>query len=204
MKRTRYAVILALPAALTFFSIAGLGCAARSRTQKPPTGDAAAERIPPKLSTDEAESGLRLPGQNRFLPSEDPRNGEGGRSGAGAGASGGAVAAAGAVAVPSAPRESAGDPAAKLLPPPVPPEGVRYRVQVFASSSSYPAYSMRDEVAGIVEEPVYVEQEEEIWKVRLGDLKSREDADALRRRMRGLGYEDAFIVEVRGAEGRER
>jgi len=213
-----------LAAVAVLIGAAGAGCAGHRRTHAPPSTDVTTESTrkiepPPKASGSE----IHLPGQNRTLPSEDPRNRP--RSGApempvlntpgGASASrspapaSAAQSSASTGTPPVAKAEDtpdsrpvgggpSGDPAARLLPPPVPAGEVRFRVQVFASTNSFSAFSMRDETARTVGEPVYVEQEGGMWKVRLGDCKSLQEAQALRRRVKGLGYDDAFVLEVRG------
>jgi|GEM_PF-5076244 len=211
-----------LAAVAVLIGAAGAGCAGHRRTHAPPSTDATGESTrkvepPPNVSGSE----IHLPGQNRMLPSEDPRNRP--RSGApempvlnppgGASASQSPASAAQSSASTRTPPVAkaedtpdpcpvvggpSGDPAARLLPPPVPAGEVRFRVQVFASTNSLSAFSMRDETARTVAEPVYVEQEGGIWKVRLGDCKSLQEAHALRRRVKGLGYDDAFVLEVRG------
>ena len=45
---------------------------------------------------------------------------------------------------------------------------------------------------------VYLEAEREIWRVQVGNEEERSEAQPLRRRLIGLGYEDAFIVESKG------
>jgi hypothetical protein len=83
-------------------------------------------------------------------------------------------------------------------PPPVPPGATRYRVQVLASTFPEAALRLREELAEIVVEGVYVKAERGVWRVQVGDEKERASAQSLRRRLIGLGYEDAFIVESKG------
>jgi hypothetical protein len=82
-------------------------------------------------------------------------------------------------------------------PPPVPRGDIRFRVQILASVAFNTALRVRDELSKTFEEPVYLEREQEIWKVRVGDLRDRATADGIRRRLVGLGYDDAFVVEAR-------
>jgi hypothetical protein len=100
-----------------------------------------------------------------------------------------------------APREPAAAKAPGELsdfgPPPVPRGDVRFRVQILASVAFNTALRVRDELSKTFEEPVYLEREQEIWKVRVGDLRDRATADGIRRRLVGLGYDDAFVVEAR-------
>lgn len=139
------------------------------------------------------EDDVKVPGQDRSYPSEDPRN----RPQSNAPALPGSVPPpAGQPAEPSA--RKAPRPAADFAPPTVPAGVSRFRVQVFASVSLQTALKTREEVAGVVEEPVFLEREQEVWKVRVGDLSERVAADGIRRRLMGLGYDDAFVVEARG------
>ena len=71
-------------------------------------------------------------------------------------------------------------------------------MQVLASAVPANAYRVRGELQETLGTAVYVEQEQGILKVRTGDFRDRSDADTLRRRLFGLGYEDAFVVECRG------
>ena len=176
-------------AALTVPLILGLGCASRrgSTDSRPMPDVTMTERQAGE--PDSARAGkpdrIRLPGQDRLLPSEDPRN----------------RPQPGVVPPMTVEQEGPGkpiDPAAQFLPPPIPPGESRFRVQVLASTMSLPSFRMREELAAQIPEPVFVEQERGIWKVRVGDLKDREQAEALRRRMLGLGYDDAFVVALRG------
>lgn len=94
--------------------------------------------------------------------------------------------------------EQISPPSGDFAPPLVPKGSSRFRVQVLAIAALKSALAAREEVAKVVEEPVYVEPEQQIWKVRVGDLPDRQAADTLRRRLVGLGYEDAFVIEARG------
>lgn len=224
------------------------GCGGRSRTTPPPAVDVtrqAEARKPAKRSEPPAVRGddVKVPGQDRFYPSEDPRNrpqsnapalpgsaprpaGEtsataapavegapaveaksGAQVGQGANAEPGAQTEPGGSGTPATP--PAGQPAepstrkapraaADFAPPTVPAGESRFRVQVFASVSLQTALKTREEVAGVVDEPVFLEREQEVWKVRVGDLSERVAADGIRRRLMGLGYDDAFVVEARG------
>lgn len=141
-----------------------------------------------KQSQGERQEGIALPGQDRILPSEDPQN---------------------------QPREGSPQkvrmdvrpmyepppeisPKNPFPPPPIPLGETRYRVQVLASTYLKNALSLREELVGSVGEEVFLEVEREIWKVQVGDETSSSGAQSLRRRLIGLGYEDAFIVESNG------
>jgi cell division septation protein DedD len=71
-----------------------------------------------------------------------------------------------------------------------------YRVQLFASSSEAVARQRADEFARVFAEPVYLDYEGLLYKVRVGDFVSRDEAEALRRRVAEAGYDGAFVVET--------
>ena len=194
------------------------GCGGRARTTPPPATDVAkpaekAGEADEKPGAPGVVEEISLPGQDRYYPSEDPRNRP--RSG-GSGLTPSPVPkAAPASASPSVPGarpqeqptgSGYGDlelkqlppAAADVAPPPVPKGESRFRVQVLASAVLNTAMNVRKEVSEAVDEPVFVEWEREIWKVRVGDLPDRVEADAVRRHLMGLGYDDAFVVEARG------
>lgn len=134
------------------------------------------------------DGGVTLPGQNRFLPSEDPRNqpdGEKPKS-----------TRIDARPMYEPPREV--EPENPFPSPPVPPGETRFRVQVLASTFPDNALRLREELAAIFGEVIYIEAERGIWKVQVGQEERRSGAQSLRRRLIGLGYEDAFIVECNG------
>lgn len=159
-----------------------------------------------------------LPGQNRTMPSATV--GGGGQAAAvgpadtpagnprGAPATEPAVeAAAGrsretmAARVPQAAQARGADPladASRFDPPAIPAGETRYRIQVLALTRSLTAYSVRQEVEQLVGHPTYLEREGEIWKVRVGHFSGKDEAETVRRRLRGLGYSDAFLVTLRG------
>jgi hypothetical protein len=193
--------------------LAAAGCAGRGRgTPRPDVGaqgedgHRAAPATGVAADPGSRESGDRgreqqaetviLPGQNRWLPSQDPRN----QAGSGELAPEDENSATPAP-VPPPPEPVKADPqasASSFTPPPIPPGEDRFRVQVLASAVSINAYRVRGELEETLGQPVYVEQEQGILKVRAGDFRDRVDADTLRRRLFGLGYGDAFVVESRG------
>jgi hypothetical protein len=156
---------------------ASSGCAGR-RVPPPAVGDTA-ESQKDRLSPRDARE-IRLPGQNRHLPSQDPNNAPinkrtriGGRT---KGPSGGATSTARSVA-----------------PPPVPLGQTRYRVQVLATLDHDKAVTHRDRLQDHLGVPVYVDREQGVWKVRVGNERDRVAADALRLRLVQIGYKDAFV-----------
>ena len=72
--------------------------------------------------------------------------------------------------------------------------GPGYRVQVFATGNREAAQSFKGEIEGRLDVRAYVELVDGIFKVRVGDCRSRPDAENLLQRCRGAGYTDAWIV----------
>jgi len=75
-----------------------------------------------------------------------------------------------------------------------------FRVQLFATTDPALAQARAAELRELFEEEVYVESEGLLYKVRVGDCLSRDEASELRRRALGLGLEGAFIVDARVRE----
>jgi len=70
-----------------------------------------------------------------------------------------------------------------------------YRVQVIAVSTKTGADKVADEVRSkLPGEKIYVEKIGDYWKVRVGDCSTRSSAEALRDKLRSLGYSDAWVV----------
>ncbi len=166
------------------------GCAGRGKVSRPPAvveeqrpaQPQSRERAEP---VKEGESTLRLPGQNRLMPSE--------MSGARGPAPETALPRPAASDAPAAP-----DPEEEYAPPPVPIGQARYRVQIFATATRAGAMRLRDEMTRTLAASVYVEHEPGIWKVRVGNYVDRSEAESMRRRIAGLGHGDCFVVEVLG------
>lgn len=138
-----------------------------------------------KRSESEQGEGITLPGQDRHLPSEDPRNQPGQARQTRVSTSGRRVYEPPAEVMPDNPFPA----------PPIPAGGRRYRVQVLASTFLDNAVRLREELVASFGEEVYLEAERGVWRVQVGDEEQRAIAESLRRRLLGLGYEDAFVVE---------
>jgi len=72
-----------------------------------------------------------------------------------------------------------------------------FRVQVFASGAEDVAASARAAAASRLGVMAYVELVDGLYKVRVGDCKTREQAQALLARCQDSYYTDAWIVECR-------
>jgi cell division septation protein DedD len=70
-----------------------------------------------------------------------------------------------------------------------------WRIQVFASSSMSNADAISRKARQRFTEPVYVEFDPPLYKVRVGDFLSKEDARHMANRAKAEGY-DAWVVEA--------
>ena len=72
-----------------------------------------------------------------------------------------------------------------------------YRVQIFASWSNENAERIANEARmKFPNEKIYVEYIPPLYRVRVGDCKTRAEAESLRDVARSSGYSDAFIVQT--------
>lgn len=69
-----------------------------------------------------------------------------------------------------------------------------YRIQLFASSAEDAARSVKEAAEVRLSVPAYVEFIDGIYKVRVGDCPTREDAERLLATCRQAGYRDAWIT----------
>jgi len=71
-----------------------------------------------------------------------------------------------------------------------------YRVQIFASSERDRAEAAAAEARRRFTEPVYVEYEAPLYKVRVGDCATRHEADTLKEKAGTQGYDGAWVAET--------
>ncbi len=71
-----------------------------------------------------------------------------------------------------------------------------YRVQIFATADEVRAKQVASEARSRFAEPVYVQYEVPLYKVRVGDCVTRGEVDALKERAVALGYDGAWIAET--------
>ena len=74
--------------------------------------------------------------------------------------------------------------------------GPGYRVQVFASGERDAARTFEMEVEVRMGVATYLEHLDGMYKVRVGDCRTREQAEELRDQCRRAGYTDAWIVST--------
>lgn len=72
-----------------------------------------------------------------------------------------------------------------------------FRIQVFATGNEETAEAVREAGERKLGVPVYTELVDGLYKVRVGDCRTREEAEALLKRCKDSGYGDAWIVEAR-------
>ena len=71
-----------------------------------------------------------------------------------------------------------------------------YRVQISALSTKEAALEEATKAANMLNVPGYIEHVGGLWKVRMGNSKTRQEAETLRDYARNKGYSDAWIVET--------
>ncbi len=71
-----------------------------------------------------------------------------------------------------------------------------YRVQIGAFTYEEGANRMKMRAESELNQKVYVDFIEGMYKVRVGDFLTREDAEAYRDKLIGMGYNGAFLVET--------
>jgi len=89
---------------------------------------------------------------------------------------------------------------AEVPPPPPAAQAPGYRVQIgafrFETGEWGGAQQRASEARMRFTEPIYVQVEAGLYKVRVGDCVTRNDAEILKTKAIGLGYTDAFIIET--------
>ena len=76
-----------------------------------------------------------------------------------------------------------------------------YRVQFFATKYPDEASQVAETVGGMVSEKTYIEYKTPYYWVRAGDCQTKEEADRLLRKIKRLGYQESWVVEVEGQPG---
>jgi hypothetical protein len=108
------------------------------------------------------------------------------------------------VEVPVAPdrieAEEAEAPVDTTSPPAATPAAVHidgFRVQIFASASKEAAEGARRTALERTRRAAYVEYVDGLYKVRMGNCRTREEAEKLLKELREHHYKDAWIVETK-------
>jgi hypothetical protein len=105
---------------------------------------------------------------------------------------------------------SAGDlPALEVLPPPgTAPVGgaagaadeARFRIQILASSQIDMARREKVNAEKVIGRPVFMASDQSLYKLYVGDFKTRAEAEAALPEVRKLGYKDAWVVNAKVAQ----
>ena len=74
--------------------------------------------------------------------------------------------------------------------------GAGFRVQIFASSSLEKAEAVAKQARSVFSERVYVEYSAPLYRVRVGDFSTKEQALELKERAVQAGYEGAWVAAV--------
>jgi hypothetical protein len=74
------------------------------------------------------------------------------------------------------------------------------RVEAFVSPDKARAESKVRELIVLVKHPVYLLEEGPQWKVQAGDFYNRENAEAFKKELQSMGYNDAQVVAVKAEE----
>ena len=73
-------------------------------------------------------------------------------------------------------------------------KGAGFRVQIFATGDRHRAEQFKTEAAARLNVGAYIQHVDDIYKVHVGDCRSREEAERLRLKCQAMGYKDAWIV----------
>ncbi|HID10684.1 MAG TPA: SPOR domain-containing protein [Candidatus Latescibacteria bacterium] len=76
-------------------------------------------------------------------------------------------------------------------------EVLGWQVQIFATTDYERASAVREEAKTLFGVPVYLRFEPPYYKVRVGECRTRAEAEALRKQAIRLGYTSAFPVRTR-------
>jgi|GEM_PF-1502731 len=71
-----------------------------------------------------------------------------------------------------------------------------FRVQIYATRDVEKARRVAESAKSLFGEQTYIEFQEPLYKVRLGDYRRREGAKIMRHRVASSGFEDAWIIQT--------
>jgi hypothetical protein len=76
------------------------------------------------------------------------------------------------------------------------PEKV-YRVQFFATKYPEEAKQVASLVEGQLSQKTYIDYKVPYYWVKVGDCETKEEADSLLEKIKGLGYRESWVVEIK-------
>jgi cell division septation protein DedD len=89
----------------------------------------------------------------------------------------------------------------KNIPPLEPGEIEYFRVQIYAIQNYESARVQRVKVREYTTKDISLVQENDLWKIQVGDFATREEAEKERDILRKLGWIDAWLVRIRFSSG---
>ncbi|MDR2692956.1 MAG: SPOR domain-containing protein [Chitinispirillales bacterium] len=76
----------------------------------------------------------------------------------------------------------------------------RFRIQILASSQVDMARREKVNAENVMKQPVFMASDQSLYKLYVGDFKTRAEAEAALPEVRKLGYRDAWVVGVKAAQ----
>jgi hypothetical protein len=76
----------------------------------------------------------------------------------------------------------------------------RFRIQILASSLVDMARKEKVNAESVMKQPVFMASEQSLYKLYVGDFKTRAEAEAALPEVRKLGYKDAWVVSVKATQ----
>jgi hypothetical protein len=76
----------------------------------------------------------------------------------------------------------------------------RFRIQILASSQIDMARREKVNAENVMKQPVFMASEQSLYKLYVGDFKTRAEAEAALPNVRKLGYKDAWVVTAKAAQ----
>jgi hypothetical protein len=73
----------------------------------------------------------------------------------------------------------------------------RFRIQILASSQVDMARREKVNAESVIKQPVFMASEQSLYKLYVGDFKTRAEAEAALPEIRKLGYKDAWVVSAK-------
>ncbi|NVM03017.1 MAG: SPOR domain-containing protein, partial [Candidatus Helarchaeota archaeon] len=71
-----------------------------------------------------------------------------------------------------------------------------YRVMVITAKSSKNAIKIAEKLNEIINKPIYIEQENDEWKIQVGGLKTIEEAQSIKEKLNILGIKNISILKI--------
>jgi len=76
----------------------------------------------------------------------------------------------------------------------------RFRIQILASSQVDMARREKVNAESVMKQPVFMASDQSLYKLYVGDFKTRAEAEAALPEVRKLGYKDAWVVSAKASQ----